>query len=197
MIIVWALDKLRPYILRQAFTLRTNENAPCGHRHRGGRKCVCCRDSHGSLSIQIEIQPVWSELKPPSWILRGLIRGRVTISEDTGEKEASNSARSGHVSLALLDASEMSLLRGPCECQLLSWGVTTDRCSLCKLTWDRKEETDAQIMNLGKLRLRDRKQAMRERERNSYRKTDGKTTVARTTQRRGRQRWENGHLRPE
>lgn len=49
--------------------------------------------------------------------------------------------------------------------QLLSWSVTTDRCSLCKLTWDRKEETEVQIMYLGKRRLWDRKLAWRERER--------------------------------
>lgn len=48
--------------------------------------------------------------------------------------------------------------------QLLSWRVTTDRCSLCKLTWDRKEETEVQIMYLGKRRLWDRKLARRERE---------------------------------
>lgn len=81
--------------------------------------------------------------------------------------------------------------------QLLSWRVTTDRCSLCKLTWDRKVETEVQIMYLGELRLWDRKLALRERGGNSYRKMDGKTTVARKTQRGGRQRWVNGYLRPE
>lgn len=48
--------------------------------------------------------------------------------------------------------------------QLLSWRLATDMCSLCKLTWDRKEETEVQIMNLGKLRLWDRQLALRERE---------------------------------